>query len=112
MMRTKTIKIAEKEVIVREKKIVELKALIEENKNALDDLLKANNVDDGFNAVNSLLFDKLKELFPILTDDDINNAYLSEIEELINAFIDVNFTGVKRVATPMMKVLLQGLKNA
>ena len=111
-MRTKTVKIAEKEVVVREKKIKELKDLIEKNKYALEELLKANNIKDGLEAVNSLLFDKLKELFPVLSDHDIDNAVPSEIEDLINAFVDVNFTGVKRVATPMMKILLQGLKNA
>lgn len=111
-MRTKTVKIAEKEVIVREKKIKELKDLLENNKNIFEDLLKSNSVEDGLNAINALLFDKIKEIFPTITDDDIEEAVPSEVEELINAFIDVNFTGVKKVATLLMKLVFQGLKSA
>jgi len=41
-------------------------------------------------------------LFPELTADDVKNAYPSELETLLEAFVEVNFTGIKRLIGPLM----------
>lgn len=108
-MRTQNVIVANKTVIVEERKVSELKSLYNKNRSEIDKMMKANNLADGENAVNSLLYDKLTEIFPVLTNEDIDNAYPSELEELIGAFVEVNFTGVKKVAAPLLKIILQGL---
>ena len=38
------------------------------------------------------------------------NAYMSEIEALVEAFIDVNFTGIKRLVKPLMNLIQAGIQ--
>ena len=86
-MRTKVVKIADKEIIVAEKRIKDFKKL-------------SNDLSVSFKEIINI------DVEGKTTDDDIDNAYPSEIENLIGAFIEVNFTGVKKVITPAMKSAL------
>lgn len=109
-MRTKQVVINGKTINVNEKKVVELKALFTQFSGEFDTAAKANSANDLGNVVNDLLGSKLILIFPELTTDDIDNSYPSELEELTGAFVEVNFTGIKKVAAPLMGVILKGLQ--
>lgn len=98
-MRSKNVSIAGKNILIQEKRIKEIKGLVKQfgpeiqevwNRNI--DFTKGESIDEIF----SLIEDKIVKLFDGLTEDDLENAYMSEIEELIKTFIDVNFTGAKK----------------
>ena len=98
-MRSKNVSIAGKNILIQEKRIKEIKELVKQfgpeiqeiwNRNI--DFTKGESIDEIF----SLIEDKIVKLFDGLTEDDLENAYMSEIEELIKTFIDVNFTGAKK----------------
>lgn len=110
-MRTQNVIVNGKTVIVNEKRVSELKDIFEKNKDELDKVIGANSIDDIGKATEDILYEKLPELFPVLKKEDIDNAYPSELEELVGAFIDVNFTGLKKVAMPMVSLILTGLKK-
>jgi Ca2+-binding EF-hand superfamily protein len=58
-----------------------------------------------------LLYKKLPVIFPDITRDDIKNAYMSELEQLIEVFVEVNFQGLKRVIKPLMGLIQAGLQQ-
>lgn len=98
-MRSKNVSIAGKNILIQEKRIKEIKELVKQfgpeiqevwNRNI--DFTKGESIDEIF----SLIEDKIVKLFDGLTEDDLENAYMSEIEELIKTFVDVNFTGAKK----------------
>lgn len=98
-MRSKNVSIAGKNILIQEKRIKDIKGLVKQfgpeiqevwNRNI--DFTKGESIDEIF----SLIEDKIVKLFDGLTEDDLENAYMSEIEELIKTFIDVNFTGAKK----------------
>ena len=107
-MRNKVVKIGDKEILVVEKKIKELKQLSKDISLSFNDLLKTNldnrTTDEIFNIIFEQLEDKITIIFPQLTIEDIENAYISEIEELLVAFIEVNFIGAKKVIGQVMKL--------
>ena len=96
-MRNKVVKFGNKEILVVEKKIKELKQLAKDISVSFNDLLKIDldnrTTDDIFNIIFEQLEDKITIIFPQLTVEDIENAYISEVEELLVAFIEVNFIG-------------------
>jgi Ca2+-binding EF-hand superfamily protein len=109
-MRNKTVSFAGKEIRVEEKRIGELEKIVAElfpeskgniQKVDLGKLLEQAGFD--------LLYKKLPVIFPDITKDDIKNAYMSELEQLIEVFIDVNFTGLKRLIKPLMGLIQAGL---
>ena len=109
-MRDKTIKFAGKEIRVEEKKIGELEKIVAElfpeskgniNKVDLGKILEQAGFD--------LLYKKLPSIFPEINKDDVKNAYMSELEDLVEAFIDVNFQGIKRLVKPLMGLIQAGL---
>lgn len=98
-MRSKNVSIAGKNILIQERRIKEIKELVKQfgpeiqeiwNRNI--DFTKGESIDEIF----SLIEDKIVKLFDGLTENDLENAYMSEIEELIKTFIDVNFTGAKK----------------
>lgn len=107
-MRNRVVKVGEKEILVIEKRIKELKQLSKDISVSFNDLLKTNldnkTTDEVFNIIFEQLEDKITIIFPQLTLEDIENAYMSEIEELLIAFIEVNFIGAKKVISQVMKL--------
>lgn len=107
-MRNRVVKVGEKEILVIEKRIKELKQLSKDISVSFNDLLKTNldnkTTDEVFNIIFEQLEDKTTIIFPQLTLEDIENAYMSEIEELLIAFIEVNFIGAKKVISQVMKL--------
>ncbi|SMB97774.1 hypothetical protein SAMN00808754_1938 [Thermanaeromonas toyohensis ToBE] len=109
-MRNKVVSFGGKEIRVEEKRIGDLEKLIIElfptskGKIANIDLAKELGALDF-----DILYKKLPVIFPELTKDDIKNAYMSEIEALIEAFVDVNFLGLKKLFKPMLTLAQSGL---
>ena len=88
-MRNKVVKFGNKEILVVEKKIKELKQLAKDISVSFNDLLKIDldnrTTDDIFNIIFEQLEDKITIIFPQLTVEDIENAYISEVEEAIKS---------------------------
>jgi len=111
-MRNKTVEFAGKKIRVEEKRIGELEKIVAElfpeskgniQKVDLGKLLEQAGFD--------LLYKKLPVIFPDITKDDIKNAYMSELEELIEVFVEVNFHGIKRLIGPLMNLVQAGLQQ-
>jgi hypothetical protein len=109
-MRDKTTSFAGKELRIEEKKIGELEKIVAElfpeskgdlSKIKVEKLLEQAGFD--------LLYKKLPVLIPEITEDDVKNAYMSELEALIEVFIEVNFSGVKRLVKPLLGLIQAGL---
>lgn len=101
-MRNKVVSFAGKEIRVEEKRVGELKKLISKlfptskGKIANIDLAKELGELDL-----DILNKKLPLIAPEITENDVDNAYMNEIEALLEAFFDVNFLGLKK----LLKVL-------
>lgn len=103
-MRTQLVEFAGKKVTIREKKIKELKALGTTLGVDFKNVFEANEPKDVIEVVTALLGEKLPEIFPELTESDIDEAYMSEVEGLVQGFVDVNFLGLKKAIIPMLKL--------
>jgi hypothetical protein len=97
-MRTVTVKVNGKPVTVKELKVRELR---DEILPKFKDLFK-----DGANTeISSFVTgieEKLSEIFPELVPVDLEEAYPSEIEALIEGWIKVNFFGVQKLLKPVI----------
>ncbi len=111
-MRNKTVEFAGKKIRVEEKRIGELEKIVAElfpeskgniQKIDLGKLLEQAGFD--------LLYKKLPVIFPDIAKEDVKNAYMSELEQLIEVFIDVNFQGIKRLIGPLMNLVQAGLQQ-
>lgn len=111
-MRNATVDFAGKKIRIEEKRIGELEQIVAElfpesggdlQKVELNNLLEQANFD--------LLYDKLPVIMPEITADDVKNAYMSELEALLEVFIDVNFRGLKRLLKPLMGLAQAGLQQ-
>ena len=109
-MRNKTVEFAGKKIRVEEKRIGELEKIVAdlfpESKGNIQKVDLGKLLEQaGFD----LLYKKLPVIFPDISKDDIKNAYTSELEALLEAFVDVNFQGVKRLIGPLMGMVQAGL---
>ena len=108
-MRNKIVKFADKDIDVKEKKIGELEILVRELFPATKGKLK--NLDKALNDLEidwDLLYKKLPVVFPDITEDDVKNAYMSDLEKLIGAFVDVNFFAIKQMIPKLMALAQTG----
>lgn len=108
-MRNKIVKFADKDIDVKEKKIGELEILVRELFPATKGKLK--NLDKALNDLEldwDLLYKKLPVVFPDITEDDVKNAYMSDLEKLLGAFIDVNFFALKQMIPKLMLLAQTG----
>ena len=107
-MRTNVVKINDREIFVQEKRIKELRELSEKIALDFNSFLKTDlegkNTNDVFGDIFEMLRDKLIVIFPTLTQEDIENAYMSELEELLISFLEINFMGAKKVIGQVMKL--------
>ena len=53
--------------------------------------------DNFLNEVLLILQDRIEILFPQLNDINMDNVYISELEALIDGFLEVNFLMLKKV---------------
>ncbi len=108
-MRNKIVKFADKDIDVKEKKIGELEILVRELFPSTKGKLK--NLDKALNDLEldwDLLYKKLPVVFPGITEDDVKNAYMSDLEKLLGAFIDVNFFALKQMIPKLMLLAQTG----
>ncbi|MGB9613903.1 MAG: hypothetical protein ACPL3B_00145 [Fervidobacterium sp.] len=109
-MRNKVVTFSGKEIRVEEKKIGELEKLVVELFPASKGKIANIDLSKEFSDLDfDLLYKKLPIIFPELTKDDVKNAYMSEIEGLLEAFVDVNFLGLKKLLKPMLTLAQTGL---
>ena len=104
-MRNKIVKFADKDINVQERKIGELEILVRELFPATKGKLK--NLDKALNDLEidwDLLYKKIPIVFPEITEDDVKNAYMSDLEKLIGAFVDVNFFALKQMLPKLMNL--------
>jgi len=109
MPRNKIVKFAGKDINVQERKIGELEILVRELFPSTKGKLK--NLDKALNDLEldwDLLYKKLPVVFPDITEDDVKNAYMSDLENLIGAFIDVNFFALKQMIPKLMLLAQTG----
>ena len=112
MPRNKIVKFADKDIDVKEKKIGELEILVRELFPSTKGKLK--NLDKALNDLEldwDLLYKKLPIIFPDITEDDVKNAYMSDLEKLIGAFVDVNFFALKQMLPKLMALAQTGLQQ-
>lgn len=103
-MRSKTITVNEKTISLQEYKIKTLKnEVIPRLGPAMDAIAKGE-----FTSFVDVLGEQLKVIFPELKDVDLEECYPSEIEAFVEAWIEVNFTGLKRLAGPLMSLIKMG----
>lgn len=97
-----------KTVVVKEKPIGQLEELL--NKflgSKVSEIVQVNDAEQLKSSLFGIIYDNIPELFPPITSEDVKLMYPSEIEELVDAFINVNFFGVKRLAVPLMGLIRQ-----
>ena len=112
MPRNKIIEFAGKKIRVEEKRIGELEKIVAdmfpESKGNIQKVDLGKLLEQaGFD----LLYKKLPVIFPDITKEDVKNAYMSELEALIEVFVEVNFQGLKRVIKPLMNLIQAGLQQ-
>lgn len=109
MPRNKIVKFAGKDIDVQERRIGELEILVRELFPATKGKLK--NLDKALNDLEldwDLLYNKLPVVFPDITEEDVKNAYMSDLEKLIGAFVDVNFFALKQMIPKLMLLAQTG----
>jgi hypothetical protein len=108
MPRTQEVTLGKKKITVKESSIRELRN---------DILPKLTGIKDGIGTdtqmtdLFSIFTDKVTEIFPDITADDIDDAFPSEIEELVQAFIDVNFGGLKKILPLAISFIRNGTQT-
>ena len=108
-MRNKIVKFAGKDINVQERRIGELEILVRELFPSTKGKLK--NLDKALNDMEldwDLLYKKIPIVFPEITEDDVKNAYMSDLEKLLGAFIDVNFFALKQMIPKLMLLAQTG----
>jgi len=109
MARNKIVKFAGKDINVQEKRIGELEILTKELFPSTKGKLK--NLDKALNDLEidwDLLYKKIPVIFQDITEDDVKNAYMSELEGLLGAFVDVNFFALKQMIPKLMLLAQTG----
>ena len=109
MPRNKIVPIGEKKINVQERRVGELEELTKQLFPSTKGKLK--NLDKALNDLEldwDLLYKKLPVVFPDITEDDVKNAYMSDLEKLIGAFVDVNFFAIKQMIPKLMALAQTG----
>ena len=100
IMRTKIVKVANKEILIQEKTIGEIKKLVNELNMDFSKLMETEINKEGFlNDVLGILQDKIEVIFPQLKEIDMDNVYISELEALIDGFLEVNSLAKKIIVS-------------
>lgn len=100
-MRTRTVEIAGKSIVIREMKIKDIKTnLIPKIEPAWETITSGEITD-----VIDNLGEQMAEIFPELKGIDIDECFPSEIEAFVEAWLDVNFFGIRRVAGQLLSLV-------
>ena len=97
-MRTKIVKVANKDILIQEKTIGEIKKIVNELNIDFSKLMQTELEKENFlNEVLLIIQDRIEILFPQLKDVNMDNVYISELESLVDGFLEVNFSMMKKV---------------
>ena len=97
-MRTKIVKVVNKDILIQEKTIGEIKKIVNDLNIDFSKLMQTELEKENFlNEVLLIIQDRIEILFPQLKDVDMDNVYISELEALIDGFLEVNFLMLKKV---------------
>ena len=97
-MRTKIVKVADKDILIQEKTIGEIKKIVNDLNIDFSKLMQTELEKENFlNEILLIIQDRIEILFPQLKDVDMDNVYISELENLIDVFLEVNFSMMKKV---------------
>ena len=97
-MRTKIVKVADKDILIQEKTIGEIKKIVNDLNIDFSKLMQTELEKENFlNEVLLIIQDRIEILFPQLKGVDMDNVYISELENLIDGFLEVNFSMMKKV---------------
>ena len=97
-MRTKIVKVADKDILIQEKTIGEIKKIVNDLNIDFSKLMQTELEKENFlSEVLLIIQDRIEILFPQLKDVDMDNVYISELESLIDGFLEVNFSMMKKV---------------
>jgi len=103
-MRSQNVTIAGKDIVIRERKIKDIKEnLIPKISTAWGEISKGD-----ITGVVGRLGEQIVEIFPDLQGIDIEECYPSELEMFVEAWLEVNFTGVKRLLGPLLSLAKLG----
>lgn len=106
-MRTKTVSLSGKEIVIREQLIKQLK---NDTLPKIEPAWEALKVTD-MSGVIGALGDQIKVIFPEIKGVDLDECYPSEVEAFLEAWIEVNFTGLKRLLGPLLSLVKVGLQQ-
>ncbi|RJQ25445.1 MAG: hypothetical protein C4589_11280 [Peptococcaceae bacterium] len=107
MPRSKVVTINGKQITVKEHKIKELR---EEVIPKLSIVMDAQELaGKGIKDMVPVFEAKIAELFPEVTEADVDESYPSEVEALIEAWVEVNFTGLKKIYKPLLSLAQMGI---
>lgn len=106
-MRTKTVSLSGKEIVIREQLIKQLK---NDTLSKIEPAWEALKVTD-MSGVIGALGDQIKVIFPEIKGVDLDECYPSEVEAFLEAWIEVNFTGLKRLLGPLLSLVKVGLQQ-
>ena len=97
-MRTKIVKVADKDILIQEKTIGEIKKIVNDLNIDFSKLMQTELEKENFlNEVLLIIQDRIEILFPQLKDVNMDNVYISELESLVDGFLEVNFSMMKKV---------------
>ena len=97
-MRTKIVKVADKDILIQEKTIGEIKKIVNDLNIDFSKLMQTELEKENFlNEVLLIIQGRIEILFPQLKDVDMDNVYISELESLVDGFLEVNFSMMKKV---------------
>ena len=99
-MRTRTVEIAGKSIVIREMKIKDIKTNLIPK---IEPAWKAITSGEITDVIDNL-GEQMAEIFPELKGVDIDECFPSEIEAFVEAWLDVNFFGIRRVVGPLLSL--------
>ena len=100
-MRTRTVEIAGKSIVIREMKIKDIKTNLIPKIEPAWGAITSGDITDVIDN----LGEQIAEIFPELKGVDIDECFPSEIEAFVEAWLDVNFFGVRRVAGQLLSLV-------
>lgn len=110
-MKSTVVKINGKDIIILEKKNKEIQQLISRYTKELENLPLGNSIITLLNSLDDFLNEKMLEIIPEITQNDLDEAYPSEIAEAIDAFVTLNFPLARRFGGPMLSMMSAGLQT-
>jgi len=102
-MRTESVNIAGQNIVIREMKIKDIKNTLMPKIEPAWQAITDGEIADVINV----LGEQMIKIFPELEPINIDECYPSEIEAFMEAWINVNFTGIKRLYGPLLSLVIK-----